>query len=155
MFERIKKSLTLKWLIFSILLATIPLAIAGFSIIQIYQENLKKSIIEIEKEKASMVVERTQAFFEKVTTNLLSLADDDDFRRSGFSQDHIRRLLESFLYRNEYMVELTFLNEKGQETVKISKYKLFGQADLRSESKSEMFGKASNGKTPVHSPSMI
>jgi len=147
MFERIKKSLTLKWLIFSILLATIPLAIAGFSIIQIYQENLKKSIIEIEKEKASMVVERTLAFFEKVTTNLLSLADDDDFRRSGFSQDHIRRLLESFLYRNEYMVELTFLNEKGQETVKISKYKLFGQADLRSESKSEMFGKASNGKT--------
>ena len=55
--------MTLKWMIFSILLATIPLTIAGFNIIQIYQRDLKKSVIVTEEMKASMVVERTEAFF--------------------------------------------------------------------------------------------
>ena len=36
MFNRIRESLTLKWMIFSIFLAAIPLAIAGFHIIKIY-----------------------------------------------------------------------------------------------------------------------
>ena len=44
---RIRKSLTLKWIVFSVLLATVPLAIAGFSIIQIYQDNLKNTVIMI------------------------------------------------------------------------------------------------------------
>ena len=42
----IRKSLTLKWMIFPILLATIPLAVAGLRIIQICQNDLKKSIID-------------------------------------------------------------------------------------------------------------
>jgi len=145
MIERIKKSLTLKWLIFSILLATIPLAIAGFSIIQIYQENLKKSVITIEKEKANMVVERTQAFFEKVVSNLVFLARDENFRKGSLS--HTKGHLESLLYQHDYLVELTLLNEKGQETLKVSKYGVAKPSDLKSQSKSEMFGKASKGKT--------
>jgi len=146
MFERIKKSLTLKWLIFSILLATIPLAIAGFSIIQIYQENLKKSVITIEKEKANMVVERTRYFFEKITSNLRSLSIDEQFRKGG-SSHRLKNLLENFLYQNDYLVELTLLDKKGQETLKVSKYGVAKPSDLKSQSKSEMFGKASKGKT--------
>ena len=134
----------LKWMVFSILLATIPLAIAGFNIIQIYQENLKKSIIGIEKEKAQMVVERTQAFFEKVISNLLFLARDENFRKAGVS--HTKGHLENLLYHHDYLVELTLLDEKGQETIKISKYNVFGLSDLKRQSKSEMFGVASKGR---------
>jgi hypothetical protein len=68
MIKRIRKSLTLKWMIFSILLATIPLTIAGFNIIQIYQRDLKKSVIVTEEMKASMVVERTEAFLNRSPT---------------------------------------------------------------------------------------
>jgi hypothetical protein len=77
MLKRIRESLTLKWMIFSVLLATIPLAIAGFSIIQIYQDSLKKSVITIEKEKADKIVQRTTSFFERVTSGLLIVANDE------------------------------------------------------------------------------
>ena len=83
MIKRIKNSLTLKWMIFSILLAIIPLAIAGFSIIQIYQEDLKRSVIMIEKEKANMVVERTRIFVEKIASNLRSLSIDEHFKEGS------------------------------------------------------------------------
>ncbi len=132
-------------MVFSILLATIPLAIGAFSIIRIYQKDLKRSIIEIEKDKASMVVERTQAFFEKVVSNLVFLARDENFRKGSLS--HTKGHLESLLYQHDYLVELTLLNEKGQETLKVSKYGVVKPSDLKSQSKSEMFGKASKGKT--------
>ena len=142
----IRKSLTLKWMIFSILLATIPLAVAGLRIIQIYQEDLKRSVITIEKEKANMVVERTRSFFEKVTSNLRSLSIDAHFRE-GSSPGHIKCLLESFLNQNDYILELTFLNEKGKETIKVSKYRVFKPSDLKDQSKT---GKVSSRFKPSY-----
>jgi len=136
----------LKWTVFSILLATLPLIIAGFSIIQIYQENLKKSVLISEKEKANIVVERTRSFFEKITSNLRSLSLDEHFKR-GDSPAHLRGLFESVLSQNDYLCELTFLNEKGKETIKVSKYRVFKPGDLRDQSKTEIFQVASNGRT--------
>ena len=144
MIRKIRKSLMLKWMIFSILLATIPLIIASFSIIQIYQENLKKSVIIIEKEKADIVVERTRSFFEKISSNLCSLSSDEYFKKRG-SSGHIKNLMEEFLYRNDYLSELTFLNEKGKEMVKVSKYKVFKPSDLKDQSKTGRFQIASKG----------
>ncbi len=134
----------MKWMVFSILLATIPLAIAGFSIVQIYQTDLKRSVIETEEMKANMVVERTEAFFEKVVSQLLFFASDENFRKSSLS--HTKDHLENLLYRNDHLTELTLLNEKGQETVKVSKYKVVGPSELKDQSKSEMFGVASKGQ---------
>jgi PAS domain S-box-containing protein len=146
MIKRIRKSLTLKWMIFSILLATIPLTIAGFNIIKIYQRDLKNSVIGTEEMKASMVVERTEAFFEKITSNLLVLVIDDDFKISR-PPSHIKNLLEKLLYQSDYFWELALLDEKGKETIKVSKFKVIGPNDLKTQSKSEMFGMASKGKT--------
>ena len=115
----IRKSITLRWMIFSILLATIPLAIAGFSIVQIYQKDLKKSVIGIEEMKAGMVVERTEAFFEKITSNLFTLVNDEDFK-IGHSSSHIKKLLENFLYQNDSIWELALLNHRGKEVMKVS-----------------------------------
>ena len=143
---RIRKSLTLKWTVFSVLLATIPLAIASFSIIQIYQDNLKKSVITIEKEKANIVVGMTRSFFEKITSNLRSLSIDEHFRQ-GSSLGHIKSLLEDFLNQNDYLSKLTLLNEKGKETIKVSKYRTFKRSDLKDQSKTEIFQVASNLQT--------
>jgi len=63
MLGRIQKSLRLKWTVLSILLSTLPLVITSYSIIQIYQKDLKKSVITIEKEKANTVVGRTRSYF--------------------------------------------------------------------------------------------
>jgi len=133
-------------MIFSILLATIPLTIAGFNIIQIYQRDLKKSVIATEGMKASRVVERTEAFFEKVTSNLLTLVNDEDFKM-GRSSPYINNLLENLLYQSDTIWELTLLDERGKEKIKVSKYKVIGPDDLKNQSKSEMFGVASKGKT--------
>lgn len=146
MIRRIRKSLTLKWMIFSILLATIPLAIAGFSIIQIYQKDLKKSVIEMEEMKASMVVQRTEAFLEKITSSLLTLVNDEDFK-IGYSSTHITQHLENFLHQNDYIWELTLLDHRGKELVKVSKNRVIAPKGLKSQAKSEMFGAASKGKT--------
>ena len=73
MIKSIRKSLMWKWLLFSILIGTIPLAIAGYNIIQIYREDLKRSVVEIEKDKAQMVAEKTEKFFERVTDLLSSV----------------------------------------------------------------------------------
>ncbi|MDO9351773.1 MAG: hypothetical protein Q7U55_11080, partial [Deltaproteobacteria bacterium] len=74
MMRGIGRSITFKWMAFSILLATIPLAIAGGNIYKVYQKDIKESVIQIQKEKASMVVERTKGFLEKATSNLLLIA---------------------------------------------------------------------------------
>jgi PAS domain S-box-containing protein len=142
--RKISRSLTLKWMIFSILLATIPLTIAGFSIIQIYQKDLKKSVIAAEEMKASMVVERTEAFFEKITSNLLALVNAEEFK-IGISSSHMKNLMENLLYRNDPVWELALLDERGRERTKVSKYKVIGLGDLKNQSKSEMFEVASKG----------
>jgi PAS domain S-box-containing protein len=130
-------------MVFSILLSTLPLVIASYSIIQIYQKDLKKSVVAIEKEKANMVVGRTQSYFEKIRSNLRSLSVDEHFRQ-GNSPAHIESLLKSFLYQNDNLSELSLLNEKGKETIKVSKYKVFKPSDLKDQSKTEMFQAASN-----------
>jgi PAS domain S-box-containing protein len=132
-------------MVFSILLATIPLTIAGLNIIQIYQKDLKKSVIEIEEMKASMVVEKTEAFFDKITSNLLTLVNDEDFKM-GRPSNHMKNLLESLLYQSDMIWELTLLDERGKERIKVSKYRVIGPEDLKNQSKSEMFGVASKGK---------
>ncbi|HVP78487.1 MAG TPA: hypothetical protein VMV04_11385, partial [Thermodesulfobacteriota bacterium] len=118
MAARIYKSLRLKWMVLSILLSTLPLVIASYSIIQIYQKDLRRSVIAIENEKANMVVGRTRSYFEKVRSNLGSLSIDEHFRQGG-SPGHIERLLKDFLYQNESLSELTLLNEKGREVNKV------------------------------------
>ena len=135
MFQKIRKSLNLKWMICFIFLATVPLAIAGFSIIGIYEMDLKKSITEIEKGKAQIVAERTDAFFEKVLNKLLSLSSEKVPWKDGqpfISKDHFQSLFD----KSEYLIGLTLLNKKGEELFKISKYKAFGPSDLKNQSKS-------------------
>jgi PAS domain S-box-containing protein len=144
MIKRIRKSLTLKWMIFSILLATIPLTIAGFNIIQIYQKDLKKSVVGTEEMKAGMMVERTEAFFDKITSNLLSLVNAEDFK-IGISSSYIKNLLENLLYQSDTIWELALLDERGRERMKVSKYKVIGSEDLINQSKTEMFKVASKG----------
>lgn len=146
MLKGIRKSLTLKWMVFSALLATLPLAIAGLSIIRIYQEDLKRSVVGIEELKASMVVERIEGFLEKVTNGLLSLMNDESIKNGRFSP-HTKTLLENALYQNDYIWELTLLDHRGKEVVKVSKYKNISPEELKSQAKSEMFGVASKGKT--------
>jgi len=65
MIKRIQRSLTLKWMIFSILLTVIPLAISGFNIIIIFQKDLKKSIIEIQKKMLIGLLKKQKAFSKK------------------------------------------------------------------------------------------
>ncbi|MDI7259264.1 MAG: PAS domain S-box protein [Thermodesulfobacteriota bacterium] len=137
MIRWIRKSLTIKWMVFSILLAILPLAIAGYQIIQIYQGDLKKSIIEIEKMKANMVVEKTEAFFENVLLGLFLLTMNEGFIKGGpsYQKEH----LENLLYQNNHLLELTLLDRKGRETIKVSKYKFEGSLGLEDRSKSELF----------------
>jgi hypothetical protein len=101
MIRRIRGSLRVKWMAFSVLLATIPLAIAGFSLLRTYQETLRKSVIEVETEKARLVVERTKAFFEKVTSNLLFITKDTRYQKSDYS--HIKEHFKNLLSENDYL----------------------------------------------------
>ncbi len=133
-------------MVLSILLSTLPLVIAGYSIIHIYQKDLKESVIALEKEKANMVVWRTQSYFEKIKSNLRSLFVDEEFRQEN-SRAHIESLLKRFLYQNDNFSELTLLNKKGKETIKLSKYTVFKPSDLKDQSKTEMFQAASNLRT--------
>jgi PAS domain S-box-containing protein len=146
MVERFHKSLRLKWMVLSILLSTLPLVIASYSIIQIYQRDLKQSVVAIEKEKANTVVGRTRSYFEKIRSNLRSLSIDEHLRQ-GSSLGHTTSLLKDFLYQNGYLSELTLLDAKGRETIKVSKYKAFKPSDLKDQSKTEMFQTASNLQT--------
>ena len=144
MLRRIRGSLRLKWMAFSILLATIPLAIVGFSLIRTHQQNLRKSAIEVETEKALLVVERTKAFFEKVTSNLLLITKDVHFQKSDYS--HLEEDFKNLLNQNDYLVGLTLLNEKGWEVVKISKFREEGSSERRDLSRADVFRVTSKGR---------
>ena len=144
MMRGIGKSITFKWMAFSILLATIPLAIAGGNIYKVYQKDIKESVIQIQKEKASMVVERTKGFLEKATSNLLLIASDENFRKASPSQ--AKENLKNFLSQKDYFIELAFLNEKGLEMIKVLKFKTEGASDQKDQSVSQMFQVASKGQ---------
>ena len=131
---------------FSILLSTLPLVIASYSIIQIHQKNLRQSVITTEKDKADMVAGRTRSYFEKIRSNLCSLSIDEHFRQGG-APEHIERLLKDFLYQNDSLSELCLLDEKGKERIKVSKYNVFKPSDLRDQSRTDMFQTASNLRT--------
>jgi PAS domain S-box-containing protein len=143
MIRRIRGSLRVKWMAFSVLLATIPLGIAGFSLIRTYQENLRKSVIEVETEKARLVVEKTKAFFEKVTSNLLFITKDTRYQEGDYS--HIREHFKNLLSQNDYLTGLTLLNERGWEVVKVSKFREEGSPERKDRSRTEMFRVASKG----------
>jgi len=66
-----------------------------------YQENLRKSVIEVETEKARLVVEKTKAFFEKVTSNLLFITKDTRYQTSDYS--HIKEHFKNLLSENDYL----------------------------------------------------
>ncbi|MDP2971230.1 MAG: PAS domain S-box protein, partial [Deltaproteobacteria bacterium] len=144
MMRGIGRSITFKWMAFSILLATIPLAIAGGNIYKVYQKDIKESVIQIQKEKASMVVERTKGFLEKATSNLLLIASDENFRKTSPSQ--AKENLKNFLSQKDYFIELAFLNEKGLEMIKVLKFKTEGASDQKDQSVSQMFQVASKGQ---------
>jgi PAS domain S-box-containing protein len=146
MIKGVRKSLTIKWMVFSILLATLPLSLAGFSIIRIFQKDLKKSVIEMEEMKASMVIQKTEVFFKKVTTNLLAQAKNEDSKIGRYSS-HVRNLLENLLSQNDSISELSLRDERGKERIKISKHKVIGLDDLKNQSEEEKFGVASKGDT--------
>jgi PAS domain S-box-containing protein len=145
MMRGIGKSITFKWMIFSILLATIPLAIAGLTIIQIYQKNLKESIIEVEKEKINSIVEINRILFAMVVNNLLSLSEEKEFEMNNPSR--VKRHLEKLLHHHYYFIELTSLDERGREVVRVSKEIQSGWSGPKDHSESEMFEVASRGQT--------
>ena len=143
---KMDKSLRMKWMVLSILLSIFPVVIVGYSIIQIYQKDLKKSVVAIEKEKANTVVGRTRAYFEKLTSNLRSLSIDEHFRQET-PPGQLEKVMGAFLYQNDYLSELTLLDRTGRESIKVSKYKTFKLSDLKDRSKTEMFQSASNLRT--------
>jgi PAS domain S-box-containing protein len=138
----IGRSITFKWMIFSILLATIPLTIAGIKMVEIYQRDVKKSVIDFQKEKANLVVEKTRGFMEKVTDLLLVISRDEHVTQTHptHTSAHLRIL---FSLDNDYFSEMSLLDRKGQEVLKISHQ---DQTDLKNRSGSEMFTMASKGK---------
>ncbi len=133
-------------MVLSILLSTLPLVIASYSIIQIYQRDLKQSVITIEKEKANTVVGRTRSYFEKIRSNLCSLSIDDHFRQ-GSSLSYVESHLKAFLYQNDSLSQLALVDRTGREMIKVSKHKVFRPSDLKDQSKTEMFQTASNLQT--------
>ncbi len=139
----IGRSITFKWMAFSALLATIPLAIAGINIVQVYQDDLKKSVIDLQKEKASRVADRTKVFLEKATKDLLLIASDRHLKKNPYQT---KDYLNHFLSQKDYLIELALLNEKGLETMKVSKFKTEETSDRRDQSSSQMFQVASKGQ---------
>jgi len=144
MMRGLGKSITFKWMLFSILLATVPLTIAGVNIIHIYQDDIKASVIQIEKEKADRVVEATKSFLGKATSNLLFVATDEVVTKGNPEQ--VKAHLNNLLFQNEDLFEVALLNGKGLETVKVSKFKPEKDATQKDQSKSEAFQVASKGQ---------
>jgi PAS domain S-box-containing protein len=144
MIKSVRESLRLKWIAFSVLLATIPLGIAGFSLIRTYQENLKESVIEVETEKANLVVERTKAFFEKIISNLIFIANDRHYPSSD--QSHVKEDFEKFLNQDDSLMELALINGRGWEIVKVSRLRGASSSERKDQSRTEMFRAASKGR---------
>ncbi len=138
------KSITFKWMAFSVFLATIPLVIAGINIFQVYQKDLRESIIVLQKEKASRIVEKTRGFLERATDNLQLIAGDQHFLKVAPS--HTKDHLNHYLSQVDFLMELIFLNEKGFEQVKVSKLKTEKKVHPEDQSMSPIFQTASRGE---------
>lgn len=140
------KSITFKWMVFSILLATLPLIIAGIHIVQVYQKDLKKSVIDLQKEKAIRVAEKTTGFLEKSIQTLELVANDAYLYKGGLphTRDHFNHILSQM----DYFTELALLDAKGFETVMVSKHKHKEKSpsDEKDQSTGPLFQKASRGE---------
>jgi PAS domain S-box-containing protein len=137
----IGRSIAFKWTTFSILLATIPLTIAGVNIGQVYQKNLKESITRIQKEKASVVAERINGFIKQTTGTLLLIARDEQLRETPTA--HLKAHLKNFVFQSDEVLELALLDQKGLEKFKVSIFEAEGVPDQKDQSMSQMFQVAS------------
>lgn len=142
MLRGVGKSITFKWMIFSVLLATLPLAVAGGNIFQAYRRNLKASVTQIQKEKASMVVERINGFVKQKIDSLFLIAINEHFEETHAS--HLETHLKSFLLQDNHFLELAFLDPKGVERFKVSTIERKGTSEPIDPSMSQMFQVTSN-----------
>ena len=97
MMKGIGRSITFKWMVWSVLLATLPITIAGINIFKVYQKDSKESITQIQKEKASLVVERMSGFIREKTNILIVIARDDSLRDPNVSR--LDSHLKNFLFK--------------------------------------------------------
>lgn len=132
-------------MVFSIFLATIPLLIAGINTVHDYQEYLKESVIDLQKEKAGRVAIEATGFLEKAVNTLLHIATTDAHVLKE-DRSHTRVHLTHFLSQLDYLFELTLLDEKGFEKVKVSKLKAEETSKSKDQSLSPLFQAASRGQ---------
>ncbi len=156
------RGIAFKWMTFSILLAILPLSVAAVKIVLSYQEDLKGSVITLQKEKATRVAERTRGYLEKTTGTLVYIAKDVPFLRMGMSyliEDYFKQLLS----QERDLIELALFDEKGFEKIRVSKYEREEVLRPRDRSMSPIFQTASTGRnyfgdyryTPEGKPTMV
>ncbi len=131
-------------MVFSVLMTTVPLIIAGIHIVRIYEGDLKNSVIHFQKEKANRVAEKTKDFLERVTSDLLFIVSDGHLTQTNPSE--ARAHLTHYLSRVDYLTELVLLNEKGFEIIKVTKGKT-GKGEVPGRHfMTPMFQRASRGE---------
>ncbi len=115
----IRGSITFKWMLFSILLAAVPLIIATINIVQVYRQDLKESVIALQKEKATRVAEKVRGFLERVTNDLILLSGNPSLSHSDPSS--VKNHFRTYISQLDYLFELSLLDERGRVKVRVSK----------------------------------
>jgi PAS domain S-box-containing protein len=143
--EKVWKRLSLKWMVLSVLLATIPMILAGLHAIQNHRKDLRKSAIQIEEIISGRAAERIEDFFDKRIGELHSLSKNTKLKSGNtlFLKAH----LEVCLCENEGLMELALLDRKGREIAKASKIEEAISLWKDERSKSEMLSTTSKGKS--------
>ena len=124
-------------MVWSVLLATLPITIAGINIFKVYQKDSKESITQIQKEKASLVVERISGFIREKTNILIVIARDDSLRDPNVSR--LDSHLKNFLFKGDHFLEIGLLDDKGREKFSISTYEGGIPAEQKDQSMTPLF----------------
>lgn len=130
-----------------LLLAAVPLSVAGLLFIQTSQNVLRRDIKSIQLEVANRVAGEADHIVGCIAKALASSTQTKGFLEGD--EERQRVILEKLPKSYENIIELSLIDEVGREKIKISRYRLITPEDLRDRAGADEFTTAIKGKNYV------
>ncbi len=137
------QGITVKVLILVILATSLPLISAGVLILQSNRVRQEREIQSRNLEIAMRAVDKVESYINDILDNLVLLANTMTFRSMDIQRQEYA-LLSMIKY--PYLKEMSVLDEKGWERLKLSEERFYSPQDLKSLNKDPKFINAIQGK---------
>lgn len=139
-----------KFVIVMILIAVIPLAMIGLRMIKINRLSLESAILELQINLASSLAEKIDDYIANLNSKLIQVISSLEMRALSWAER--QTILQSVLEANPEIVNISLVNQEGDELLKVYNPDIEKEAELITHREDPLFQKAKKEKKTQISP---